>query len=378
MCAVLVLVAALAYRGWRSHVLHEFAVSSGANLSNLLPKAAAADVARGFPPAFGATSAEEAGYQFHHLVMWRPTDPSAAALLLPYDTARPSRMRALPDSNPLHLRPALWCDSIVPLAAKGLAADQRRFLDSVSDDPDLRTFILIGKSREMDVIGARFSFAPAPEFLFMRMLPIAYPSPVKRASQLACANAAVRFSRGDAVGAEAMLRATAHAGLLLLDNGSNTIDVALGAVVTRQALTAIAALYNATGRSLEAAKIMRDIKDAAAKPFPANVARQGHDVEALRDDLPAISASPDVPPGMKWEYLIQVETYDRTAYCMGRFSFGDEYSAWLATVRPSMVKRGSDSAFFAWITAPPKSKAGCGGRSSDSSEHAPKVEAVAP
>jgi hypothetical protein len=282
-----------------------------------------------------------------------------ATVLLPFDRAREAQVRVIPDSNPIHITPALWCHDIIPLAAKGFSAEQRRFLEQTVDDPDLGTFLLIGNSRGMDVIGTRYSFAPRSELLFMRILPLAGPSPIKHASQLACASAALRLSRGDVAGAEALLRATANAGVLLIDNGSNALDIVVGAVLARQSLTGLAALYDATERGAAAAKLNHDMERMAAKSFPPELTATDQNTIDLREHLPSITASADVPPGLKWEYLVAVETLNRTAFCVGQFAFDSTYDAWRAAVRKNVVKRASDSLYFEWITAAPGSKDQC-------------------
>jgi hypothetical protein len=359
MFLLLVVAASWSRIIWPRIVVHVMATMATPNWSKILPKAAVANIARDYPPAFDSATPEDAGRALHHLVFWRPDPPSMAAVLLPFDRAREARVRVIPDSNPIHIAPGAWCREIIPLAAKGFSADQRRFLEQTVDDPDLAAFLVIGDSREMDVIGTRYSFAPRSELVFMRILPLAYYSPVKHASQLACASAALRLARGDAVGAEKLLRATANAGVLLIDNGSNALDIAVGAVLARQSLLGLAALYEATGRGAAAGKLTHDLENMAAKSFPTELTSWDQNTIVLRERLPSITASADVPAGLKWEYLVAVETLNRTAFCVGRFAFDSTYDAWRAAVRRNVVKRASDSLYFEWITAAPASKDQC-------------------
>ena len=227
--------------------------------ARILPYAAHARVAREYPPAFSMVTSEDAGRALHGLLIWRPESPAQAGTLLPSTQTPQDSVAILPDSNPLGIAPPQWCKESITLAKTGFSQVQRHFLEKTIADPDLGQFMVIGSARGMDVIGTRFSFAPQSNLLFMRTLPTPGSSPVYRASLLACASAALRLSRGDAAGAEAVLRAAANAGLLLVDNGGNPLDIVRGAQIARQSMVGLAALYDATGRGAESAKITREL-----------------------------------------------------------------------------------------------------------------------
>ena len=145
----------------------------------------------------------------------------------------------------------------------------------------------------------------------------------------------------------------------MIDDGPSPIDILVGAVVARQSMTALAALYEVTGRHAEGEKITRDLAASADKTFRPMLTATDQNTIDLRKNLPSIAASTDVPPGLKWEYLIAIGTLNRTAFCVGEFAYDSAYDSWRAAVRASLVKRESDSAFFEWLTTAPASKANC-------------------
>ncbi len=358
LCGIAIVLAWPRYI-WPKIVVHVMANIAMPKYGLILPKTAVANVAREYPPQFNSATPSEAGRALHALVKWHPDPPAMASVLLPYDRDRDSKVKSLPDSNPLHIPPPLWCQGIIALAAKGFSAEQKSFLERAIDDPDLRTLLFIGGAREMDVLGTRFTFEPRSELYFLRTLPIPFESSVKHASELACASAAHHFAGGDTAGAEALLRTAANAGVLMIDDGPSPIDILVGAVVARQSMTALAALYEVTGRHAEGEKITRDLAASAAKTFPPMLTATDQNTIDLRKNLPSIAASTDVPPGLKWEYLIAIGTLNRTAFCVGEFAYDSAYDSWRAAVRASLVKRESDSAFFEWLTTAPASKANC-------------------
>lgn len=343
----------------RKAYVHYFSKLGALPSEAIHQSAAVREVARRYPPvAYNDATPQDAGRAFQALLRWKDDDARSRQVVhLPEPVSR--QAGSLPDSNPLHVPPKRWHEELIPLAAKGLSSDQLRFLRSVVANPDHRLFRIFAGARDSDILGARYTFAqPQSDLIFFRALPIPRVSSVERAFQTSFARASLELSEGTPGAAEATLREAANGGLQMITNGL-VVEAIAGSRWTRMSLLALADLYDATGRGTEAAKIRHDIDAASLDPLPPSFTRNGHDLNDIRDALPSVAARADVVPGLKWEYLVNVQTLNVVAFCVREWTFDDHYESWRADLRRHMVRRASDARFFDWITDPPKSRTNC-------------------
>ena len=102
LCGIAIVLAWPRYI-WPKIVVHGMANIAMPKYGLILPKTAVANVAREYPPQFNsATPRKPAAHSRVGEVA--PRSARMASVLLPYDRDRDSKVKSLPDSNPLHIR----------------------------------------------------------------------------------------------------------------------------------------------------------------------------------------------------------------------------------------------------------------------------------
>jgi hypothetical protein len=361
MGALLGIAAAMVPLVTRKAVVHILAQMGGPSYERVHQRMAVANVVRRYRPlVYNDATPQEAGRAFQGLVRWEGDD-ARSSLVVHLQVEGNQERGSLPDSSPVRVPPKQWYKELIPLAAKGLSANQARFLRRVTTDPDYVVFQTFARARDSDILGLRYTFArPQPDLIFFRTLPVARLSRVERAFQTSFARAALELSESRPRAAEATLREAANAGLLMMTNGL-LIDAIGGARWAKMSLLALADLFDATGRGAEAATIRYDVESASVNPLPPSLIGKSIDLRDVREALPAIAGRADIVPGLTWEYLVSVQALNVIAFCIHDWTFDHGYEAWRADLRRHMVRRDSDARFFDWITDPPKSRETCPG-----------------
>jgi hypothetical protein len=359
--ALVCIAAALEAFVRRKLVVHILAGLGAPSYERVHRRLAITNVARRYRPvAYNGATSQDAGRAYQALLRWEGDDARSPLVVhlpggMSQEIGRPL------ESNPLQVPPKRWYKELIPLAAKGLSSNQLRYLRKVTANPDYKLFQTFARARDSDILGLRYTFVqPQRDLIFFRTLPVARRSSVERAFQTSFARAALELSERRPEAAEATLREAANGGLLMVNNGE-LMDAIAGSVWAKMSLLALADLFEATGRGTEAATIRHDVEAASIEPLPPSLTRKGLDVHDIRDALPSVAARADIAPGLKWEYLVSVQTFNVIAFCIHDWTFDDDYETWRADLRHHMVRRASDARFFDWITDPPKSRTNCPG-----------------
>ena len=303
-------------------------------------------------PVDTAISAIRAGTAIQAVSLWRAT-PQDLALLQPIT---PESLNAfavsIPDANPTRFPPGTWQRTLLPLASRGLSAEQRAFLRSVARPLTDSLTVVITRAPMADIVGTRYALGPRPhEPSGAIALPVPYPSVFTRLAARASANAALALDAGRGEAAEAYFRQVISAGLLLWDDGPDLPDAVVGSEMVRRGLEGLIVLDSIRGDSA-AANALRAELSAARKESRADSAAFGRTNENLDDRAIRLIASTDEPIGVKWSILRERRAVEGMRFCF-RLVDSTDWHAWEDKFRRPLTRTASESRFFAWIADPP-------------------------
>jgi hypothetical protein len=205
--------------------------------------------------------------------------------------------------NPTGIRPEKWAAELFPAVTEGLPPEAEVFLREVAAHPGLEEFEVLARAPALDVLGARYRL-PLPEEASAMSMPIPRLSPLRKGSYALVAKAAVQLMDGDPEAAEVTLKTALSAGFLLGEESPTLIDALIGYVLVANAGDALAGLYEASGRDLEA-KSLRWVQEAAADA--AEKAQQGavgNGVQQAFQLMPERILDEAEVRGVRWEYFM--------------------------------------------------------------------------
>ena len=307
-------------------------------------------------PADPATSPAAAGRALHAMLNWSWT---GAGVLQPFtpDSINPL-LPQVADSNPTHLAPWRWSVELLPLAARGLTPAQRTFLESVSAAGQDTLFSIFARAGGADIIGARYTFAPAfAQPAGSVTLPAPHAATIWRAVLARYARAALAVSSHRFASADSAVNEILGAGLLLWDEDPEITTSVTALRLVRGSLRAHATIDSLAGDSA-GARLVTGFLDSlgrshAEDPFFARKPTVGQEFAALSTLL----TRTDLPTSLEWTILRNVELGRATRFCVG-LSDSADWRAWADPARAALVHTRSDSLFFDWIAHPP-SRAEC-------------------
>jgi hypothetical protein len=305
-------------------------------------------------PADPAITPEAAGQALHALAF----------------TGRDPDLRDVAFQRPARVYPVPWAAEGVPpaplppldrLAGSGtiarawagqLGREEVAFLEQAAAHPAHGEFAIVARAAAADLAGTRWTTAAlvsTPSWL----LPVGHIGPLRSGAHTHIALATLYAARRDERGAETALRAVISTGLLLGREAVGQLDVFVGATMVDHASTALAELYEATGRIAEAGALAntRAALEATSR-LTRTLERRAGRGGSLRG-LMDVAADSTLPRGVRWEAL---HTVSLGVAChnphVAVFGTGAEHAAWLATARAGLVRSPAEAHLFDAMTAP--------------------------
>ena len=283
-------------------------------------------------------TALRAGQALHAIVRNGP-----GGALLPFEktpliTIPPQREVRLTD--PFPLTGGGWANHAFRKARRGFTLQEKDYLRALADNTALEEFRTLARAPALDFIGAYWDLTPEANWM---ELPILKGVPIKQAAAANLAQAAIDLSDGRTALAEQRVRESLSAGFLLMREGRVVIENLLGAAIIGQARAALTALYEVTGRERDARFVSSD-NDPDPPSIPM-VARPS--LDAIQRTMRAQILDTTMVLGVRWELLQFLGMEPCTD--MHQVIFGPDslHRATMAEAKRTMVKRASDSAFFA-------------------------------
>ena len=279
-----------------------------------------------------------AGQALHAIVRNGPGGTLQAFEREPVITIPPQREVRLPD--PFPLIGGGWANHAFRKARRGLTLQERDYLRALADNTALQEFRTLARAPSMDLNAAYWNLTPDATWM---QLPIVKGSPVRQAAAANLAQAALDFSDGRTALAEQRIKETLSAGFVLMKDGRAVIENLFGIAIVGQARTALAALYEVTGRERDARFV-----SAENDPEPPPSLMTGpFTMEDVLRSMRAQVLDTTMLPGVRWEVL-QLLAFEPCSD-LHQVIFGPDslHLTTLAEAKRTMVKRPSDSAFFA-------------------------------
>ena len=263
----------------------------------------------------------------------------------PVITIPPQPRKAIPP-DPFPPTEGGWMSHAFRSARRGFSLTQRDFLRAMADNSAMEEFRTLARAREMDLPGAYLDLSDQPIWIY---LPLPKFTPIKAAAQANIAQAALDLSDGRQADAERRLREVVSVGFHMINDGHSVMENLIGGVLVNNARLAMQTFFEVTGRDRDARFI-----SPANDPEPPADMRDGRRVR-LEDSYRAVAAvildSTSIR-GLRWEL---VQSYMALHPCsdMHQVIFGPDslHRATMAAARQTLVRRPSDSAFFAMSQA---------------------------
>lgn len=143
---------------------------------------------------------------------------------------------------------------MVSRAARGVSAEELAYLRTVAESPVWRDVERVASATSIDLIGGQFAL-PFRANAFSPAMPIERFSDSKALAHAGVSRAAYYLAIGQPLKAEAALRTIVGYGFAMIDNGSNTLQVLIGRVITDIGRDGLHQLYVATGQDAMAASV---------------------------------------------------------------------------------------------------------------------------
>jgi hypothetical protein len=228
-----------------------------------------------------------------------------------------------------------------------LTAVELDWIERASTHPGHDEIARLARAGSADIVDTRWN---TDEFEGQSIwnLPIYRFSSMRQGGYAHIALGMLAAERGDLATAELRFREVISTGLLLVRSGPQLIDMLIGSVMAQAGADALRALYESTGREAEADHLRLAFQSVDRAESVAKMLRAGGSA-SLRG-LADIAANENLPPGIRWESLMNAQL---TARCQGAsavlFGPGEGFDEWLAGVNGSLVRYRSDAALFELI-----------------------------
>lgn len=135
-------------------------------------------------------------------------------------------------------------------------------------------------------------------------------------------------------------------GFVLIDNAPTMIETFIGGAIVRLGGDALVEVYRRTGRTRDADLLGGVLTDLRA----VTASRQGFRTQSLDESyghMAEVVSDSATPAGVRWESFLMVSTF---APCMSLnrivFGAGEEFDAWRAEARRSLVHSPGEEALF--------------------------------
>ena len=263
----------------------------------------------------------------------------------PAITIPPQPRRSLP-ADPFPLTEGGWASHAFRAARRGLTLAQRDYLRAVADNSASQEFRTLARASALDLPGAFWDFKPGVSWMH---LPIPRLTPIRAAANANIAQAALDVSDGRAAEGERRLREVVSVGFLMIDHGHTLMENLIGAMLVSTARSALLAFFEVTGRERDA----RFISPQNDPEAPALVdAFRTASLDELNRDVAARVLDTTSLLGLRWE-LLQSSLSVQPCTDLHQVIFGPDslHLATMAEARRTLVRRASDSAFFAMAEA---------------------------
>ncbi len=228
-----------------------------------------------------------------------------SAANLEADSTFPALQRPIPNAIRRRWEPERppWAGnpiSLIPRARAGLSAQERAAIEDALAHPGFAAWAVVARAPARDSFGAHARL-PLPRTLTPWELPMPFYAGLQGAGRVRVAGAALQLSGGRADQAETTLREVVSFGVTLADDAPNLIEGMVGTAIAGHGLTALQALYEATGRTGEANALAAAF--AAAQAWQPDIDATALPAEAWRATTLAGLAGLNVPRSIRWGYL---------------------------------------------------------------------------
>lgn len=307
-------------------------------------RAAEFEAYRGYRvPVDSSVTHAEAGRLLHELI-W--VGRSAEARPVPFERI-PQRAHAdaiiPPDAFTLDgvIAPR-WGISFIP-RYRTLSPETVEVLGSLASHPALESFSRLALAPGADIATTRWSDFSGEGF---GSLPVPRFAALRGAAYVQVVRSILLLRDGRVSEAERVLREIISVGFLLVDDGPMIIDNIVGLEMVRTGGEALDALFGATGQSASETAI-KAIREATRR-----AALQVHDesitnLEGSLTRLPPLAMDELALRGLRWEAFVLTNTLVPCLNLHGMvFGPGDEYEAWVANVRRSLVRWPGEEEMF--------------------------------
>ncbi len=191
---------------------------------------------------------------------------------------------------------------MVSKAARGVSAEELAYLRTVAESPVWRDVERVASAPAIDMIGGQFAL-PFRADAFSPAMPREQFNDSKALAHAAVSRAAYYVATGRPKEAEAALRTIVGYGFAMIDNGSNTLQVLIGRVITDIGRDGLHQLYVATGQQALAAGVAPPEKTGRSyQPMTTPRVPLGQWQQRMLDQ----SRDARLPVGVRYESLGQL------------------------------------------------------------------------
>jgi hypothetical protein len=235
-----------------------------------------------------------------------------------------------------------WLDGgAIEQAARGLSAEQRKFLEQFANMPGVNEFSILAHAERIDWVAAMI-VSPIPEGTMWSALPIPRFARIKQLAYGQVARAALDLADGHPDRAEAALRENIGV-TFAMQQGPTLIDNLIGVVLTTIARPSLVSLYEVTGRAAQARAISQESDpqfDEASSALAVNTMKP----DDRADYINAIIRDSLSMRGLRWELLEGSLAYE-PCRDLRQVLFGPDslHLVRLAEARKRLVKTPGDN-----------------------------------
>lgn len=231
---------------------------------------------------------------------------------------------------------------IIARAARGVNADELAYLRTIAESPVWRDVERVAKAPAIDMIGGQFAL-PFRADAFSPAMPREQFNDSKALAHAGVSRAAYYVATGRPQEAEAALRTVVGYGFAMIDNGSNTLQVLIGRVITDIGRDGLHQLYVATGQDALAASVAPPGKTGRSYQ-PMNTPRLPLDQWQQR--MLDQSRDASLPMGIRYESLGQL-AFGACSSVRGMLAGpSDEVSKAYADARTTLARYPSERAYL--------------------------------
>jgi hypothetical protein len=236
-----------------------------------------------------------------------------------------------------------WGPALLAVAAGGLSADQRRYLEEVAAQPYHAEIALFARAPAADIGGSRW-YSPMPAHLAPHQWPLPRFTALRQAFQAHYAVAALALADRRYEDGELAIREVLTSGLRLAEDGVTMTDGIIGASIAQMSAHMLKEYYELSGRPAAAARLdatldAADLARSSARPMPVQ-----HSSLAA---LPPLVLDSTIARSLRWEIF---GTLNSIEGCLTpkRAVLGTDRSivAWQERSRRGLVRYPSDAERF--------------------------------